>query len=40
MATCWTCPNQVITFHLVMKGKGLRWVLMVGVKEREIQGLW
>jgi hypothetical protein len=38
--TCWTSPNQVITFHSVMKGKGLKWVLMVGVKEKKIQGLW
>jgi hypothetical protein len=39
--TCRTCPNQAITFHsIVVKGKGLRWVLMAHGKEIEIQGLW
>jgi len=32
--------NQITTFYSIMKGKGLRWVLMVEGKEREIQGLW
>jgi hypothetical protein len=34
-ATCWTCPNQVTTFHsTIMKGKGLKWVLMAEGKEK------
>jgi hypothetical protein len=36
-ATYWTCPNQVITFHLTtVNSKGLSWVLMVEGKKKEI----